>query len=106
MAASYLAENANDFQGLILLGSYSTANLTEADFEVLSIYGSEDQVLNREKYRENKENLPTDFTEVVIQGGCHAYFGMYGSQEGDGTPTITNEEQIDVTVDAIRDFIN
>ena len=101
MAASYLAGHTEDYEGLILLGSYSTADLSDTDLEVLSVFGSEDQVMNREKYDENKSNLPTDFTETVIEGGCHAYFGMYGAQEGDGTPTITNEEQIRITVENI-----
>lgn len=105
MAASYLSENVDDFEGIVLLGSYSTADLSKDSFEVLSIYGSEDGVLNREKYTENKRNLPADFTEIVIDGGCHAYFGMYGSQDGDGIPSITNEEQIALTVDAVVEFV-
>lgn len=106
MAASYLSENADDFEGLILLGSYSTADLSESVLEVLSIYGSEDKILNYEKYLEYKPNLPENFTEIVIEGGCHAYFGMYGEQEGDGTPAITNEEQIGLTADAVSGLIN
>lgn len=105
MAASYLADHADDYHGLILLGSYSTADLSETDLNVLSVYGSEDTVLNREKYEENRSNLPDDFTEIVLDGGCHAYFGMYGTQDGDGTPTITNEEQINLTVDAIVELM-
>lgn len=105
MAASYLEDNVEEYEGLILLGSYSTADLSETDLKALSIYGSEDRVLNREKYAENKLNLPDDFTEVVLEGGCHAYFGMYGAQEGDGTPTISNEEQIEQTVAAIAEFV-
>ena len=101
MAASYLADHVDEYEGLILLGSYSTADLSDTDLDVLSIFGSEDKVLNREKYDENKSNLPKDFTEVVIDGGCHAYFGMYGAQDGDGTPTISNHEQIGLTVDNI-----
>lgn len=101
MAASYLADNAEDYEGLILLGSYSTADLSATDIAVLSVFGSEDKVMNREKYEENKSNLPSDFTEFVIDGGCHAYFGMYGAQDGDGTPTVTNEEQIRITVESI-----
>lgn len=101
MAASYLADNADDYDGLILLGSYSTVDLSETELEVLSVYGSEDMVLNREKYDGNKSNLPDDFMEIVIDGGCHAYFGMYGKQDGDGTSTITHEEQINQTVYAI-----
>lgn len=101
MAASYIADNAEDYEGLILLGSYSTADLSDTDLAVLSVFGSEDKVMNREKYDKNKSSLPSDFTEFVIDGGCHAYFGMYGAQDGDGTPTITNEEQIRITVENI-----
>jgi len=106
MAASYLADNQSSFEGLILLGSYSTEDFSSSDIDVLSVYGSEDKVLNQEKYEENKNNLPDDFTEFVIDGGCHAYFGMYGAQDGDGTPTITQQEQISITAEKIYEFIN
>lgn len=105
MAASYLDGSTDSFAGLILLGSYSTADLSKTDLSVLSIYGSEDQVLNLEKYQQYKVNLPEDFTEIVIEGGCHAFFGMYGPQEGDGTPTITNEEQLRRTAEAVAALI-
>lgn len=104
MAAAYLSDCEDTFAGLILLGSYAAADLSDTDLSVLSIYGSEDMVLNKENYEKNKINLPEDFTEIVLDGGCHAYFGMYGPQEGDGTPAITNEEQIKMTSDAICAF--
>ena len=106
MAASYLADHTDEYDGLVLLGSYSTADLSGSGLKVLSVYGSEDQVLNREKYKANKSNLPGDFAEVIIEGGCHAYFGMYGEQDGDGTPTITNEEQINYTAEKILEMMN
>ena len=59
MAASYLADHPEDYKGLILLGSYSTADLSDTDLAVLSVFGSEDMVMNREKYEENRTNLPT-----------------------------------------------
>lgn len=105
MAASYLAKHTEDYKGLILLGSYSTADLSDTDLDVLSVYGSEDQVMNRKKYNENKTNLPGTFTEIVIEGGCHAYFGMYGEQDGDGVPGISNREQILLTAQAICNLI-
>ncbi|MBE6550511.1 MAG: alpha/beta hydrolase [Ruminococcaceae bacterium] len=101
MASSYIADHAGEYEGLILLGSYSASDISDTDIAVLSVYGSEDKVMNREKYENNKPNLPKDLTEFVIDGGCHAYFGMYGAQDGDGTPAITNEEQIRITVDKI-----
>lgn len=105
MAAAYLADHTEEYRGLILLGSYSTADLSGSALEVLSVYGSEDMVLNREKYAANEQNLPADFVEVVIDGGCHAYFGVYGHQDGDGVPTVTNAEQITITVNAITEFV-
>lgn len=106
MAASYVSEHTDIFDGLVLLGAYSTADISETSLKVLSVYGSEDKVMNREKYEGNKSNLPDSFTETIIDGGCHAGFGMYGAQDGDGVPKITNEVQITITADAVLTFIN
>lgn len=105
MAASYVADKDDSFDGLILLGAYSTADLADTSLRVLSIYGSEDKVMNREKYEKYKPNLPENYTEYVIDGGCHAYFGMYGAQDGDGVPTISNVDQINITAEKIAELI-
>lgn len=105
MAANYAASHAEDIEGLILLAAYSTADLTETTLRVLSIYGTEDGVLNRESYEGNRGNLPVDTTEIILEGGCHAQFGSYGPQDGDGTPTISGEEQIRLTAEAIVNFM-
>ena len=104
MAASYVADHTDLYDGLLLLASYSTADLNSADLKVLSVYGSNDTVLNPEKYADYFSNLPETTTEVIIDGGCHAFFGSYGAQKGDGTPSITEEEQIAQTVSAILSF--
>ena len=103
MASSYLASHAEAYEGIILLGAYATEPLQHE--RVLSIYGSEDRVLNMEKYEEGRANLPADYTELIIDGGCHAYFGAYGAQEGDGVPTITAEAQWDITAQASAQFV-
>lgn len=105
MAASYLEDHAQDYEGLILLASYSTVDLRETDLDVLSIYGENDKVLNAEKYAKNIGNLPPNYTEVIIEGGNHAYFGSYGVQNGDGKPEISNEEQIEITVDEMKEML-
>lgn len=105
MAASYVADHTGEYEGLVLLASYSTAELADSGLNVISIYGSEDKVLNREKYEKNRSNLPADLTEYVIDGGCHAYFGVYGHQDGDGTPTISNQQQIELTAQQLADWI-
>ena len=104
MAANYAAAHAEDFNGLILLAAYSTKDFTGTTLRVLSVYGSEDGVLNRESYEKNRANLPTDTTEVVLDGGCHAQFGSYGPQNGDGIPSISGEEQVRQTAEAIAAF--
>ena len=102
MAAGYL-EGHPDFSGLVLLGSYSTYDVRGS--RVLSIYGSLDGVMNREKYEKYKTNLPEGFTEVIIEGGNHAYFGCYGEQTGDCRAEITNARQITLTAEIISEFI-
>lgn len=105
MAASYAAGHSEELDGLILLAAYSTKDLKGSGLSVLSTYGSEDQVLDREKYGKYRENLPTGTAEFVIEGGCHAGFGSYGPQKGDGVPTISGEEQIAQTAVQIADII-
>ena len=100
MAASFTADN-EWVDGLILLAAYSTESV---DVPVLSLYGSEDGVLNLEKYEKYRPNLP-DLTEVVLEGGNHAGFGLYGEQKGDGVATISNLEQIAMTAQRIADFM-
>lgn len=104
MAASFAAKHADDFEGVVLLGAYSTADIKSLD--VISLYGSEDKVMNKEKYDQYLSNLPDGFTEIVIDGGCHAGFGMYGVQDGDGTPAISAQEQIKQTAVAIYAWLS
>ena len=54
---------------------------------------AEDGVLNREKYEADRINLPQNTTETVIDGGCHAGFGSYGAQKGDGAPVISGNSR-------------
>lgn len=103
MAASYASKNTDEIDGVILLSSYSTAKISAP---VLSLYGSEDGVMNREKYEKYKQNIDDTLTEKVIDGGNHALFGSYGAQKGDGVPTISGEEQLDLTAEIIIEFIN
>lgn len=105
MAASYAADSMEDYSGLILLASYSPADISSSGLEVLSIYGSEDGVLNMGKYEESIANLPDDYTEFIIDGGNHAGFAMYGEQKGDGESTLSVEEQISISATAISNFV-
>ncbi|MGO1368385.1 MAG: alpha/beta hydrolase [Senegalia sp. (in: firmicutes)] len=95
MASSLIAENENNLQGLILLAAYPTEKI---DKPIISIYGTNDKVLD-------KSMIDEDYEVIKIQGGNHAYFGNYDEQKGDGKSSISREEQQDIAVDAIIEFV-
>lgn len=99
MAASFSAAHDEKVDRLVLLAAYSTEDLTKLDIDVYSFYGSEDKVLNMEKYKKYYSNLPEDVVETVIDGGNHAYYGNYGNQKNDGTASITRNEQQQSVID-------
>ena len=105
MACSYLKDHSSEYKGVILLASYSTADLSSTSLKTLSITASNDKVLNTNRYESNKSKLP-NLTEYVIQGGIHSYFGDYGHQDGDGEALITVDQQITQIVNQIVNFIN
>lgn len=101
MAASYAAKHAEDFDGLVLLAAYSTADLPDEGLAVVSVYGTADKVMNFDKYEQYRSNLPAHAEEIAIPGGNHAQFGCYGEQAGDGTATIPPAAQLVATVEAL-----
>ncbi|MBE6631800.1 MAG: alpha/beta fold hydrolase [Ruminococcaceae bacterium] len=105
MAASYAEKHSDELEGLVLLAAYSASDISESSLDVLSIYGSEDGVMDRDKYKKYMDNLPTEFTEFELEGGCHAYFGMYGEQDGDGTAALNAAEQIRISAEYITGFM-
>ena len=105
IAASYIAEHEGEYVGLCLLASYSMEDLSAMDLESLSVYGTQDKVLNMENYKRYRTKLPSDTIEQVIDGGCHAYFGSYGEQDGDGVATMLPEEQQSIAAEAVIDVM-
>ncbi|MDO5702617.1 MAG: alpha/beta hydrolase [Lachnospiraceae bacterium] len=100
MAAIYASGNGSRLEGVVLLAAYPTKPL-EKNITVMSIYGSNDGVLNQAKLSEGRKCVEGIYRECVIQGGNHAGFGSYGVQEGDGKAEITAEEQQKKTAEFI-----
>ena len=95
MAASYLHDHLEAYRGLALLGSYSTVDLTaSSSFKTATIYGSEDQVLNRSNYQENLKNLPANNVETIIAGGNH-----------DVRPPLTEEVFVGFSLVAVIEIV-
>lgn len=103
MAASY-ASKQDTVAGLILLAAYPTKDLPET-LPVLSIVGSEDGVLDREKAEKGRSYVHGTYREYEIAGGNHAFFGSYGEQKGDGEASITPADQWAETLSCILEFI-
>lgn len=103
-ASSYLSDHADDFDGIVFLASYPSNDLSAYNGAALSVAGDLDHVLNRDNYEQAKSKLPADSVEMVIAGGNHDHFGNYGDQAGDGTATISRENQQEQTADAIADL--
>lgn len=95
MAGSYANTKEYPIEGLILLAAYTQE---KTEIPTLSIYGSEDKILDRNKISKYGQVLE-------LQGGNHAGFGYYGPQKGDGQSSITREEQQAQTLKAILQFI-
>jgi len=106
-AAIYTSSHPDDVDGLIFLASFPADDslATQNDLPVLSIYASEDGLALVEEVEASAEDLPANTEFVLIEGGNHAQFGYYGEQNNDGEATISREEQITRTVDAIVEFL-
>lgn len=103
MAANYAAGHPEKLRGLVLLAAYPTKPL-DASLRVVSVYGSEDGVLNRGKMEAGEQYFPENVQICVIPGGNHAQFGSYGPQKGDGAALISPEEQWAETAAVLREW--
>ena len=91
VAASSYADD-HPVAGLLLYASYPASELARNDLITTSISGSADELATPADIAEAKPRLPEATSYVVVEGGIHAFFGDYGEQPGDGTPSISREE--------------
>lgn len=101
VASSYA--NNHNLSGLVLLAAYPTDNIT---VPTLSIYGSNDKVMDLDTYEDSKALFKGNFTEFIIDGGNHGQFANYGIQSGDGITSINSTLQQRETANKIIDFVN
>jgi predicted alpha/beta-hydrolase family hydrolase len=106
MAANYVYGHADAVSGLALMAAYPAGNNSLADrsLDVLSIYGTEDGAV--EQLKAAQSLLPAGTEWMAIEGGNHAGFGWYGPQPGDGTASISREEQQAHTVGAVAALLS
>ncbi len=105
MASLYAYKHQETIDSLILLAAYSTKDISKSSIKVLSVYGSNDKVLNLERYNSYRHNLPASLKEAVIAGANHSGFAFYGPQKRDGSASISKEDQIEEAAHMISEFV-
>lgn len=92
-------------KGAINLGAHLRQNFSDSSLRLLSIYASNDTFANPNVYYMFENNLPPNKAYYLINGGCHAYFGDFGTMLTDGEPEITPEEQARASATKILQFV-
>ena len=108
MAANYVYTHPDAVQGMALWAGYPAGNNSLADRQlpVVSIYGTNDGSAARFSTEATRALLPADTRYVPIEGGNHAQMGWYGPQPGDGTATISREDQQQQVVAATAELLS
>ena len=107
MAAEFAKSNPMKIEGLILWASYPGENtdLSGSNLIVTSIYATNDGLATLEEITDSRARLPEETHFVEVQGGNHAGFGWYGSQNGDGVAEISKSQQQSLIVDSTIDLL-
>ena len=104
-ASDYAVNHQDEIKGVIYLAAYPNTNASNATFKALSIRGSVDGLATSKDISDNLNKFPVNTTFITINGGNHANFGNYGMQVGDNNSTIIKQEQQNMTVDYILEFL-
>ena len=105
-AARYARSNASKINGLIYLGGVSNhTDLSDLNLSLLSVIGSNDSILDKSSSEKAKPNDPVGSKYITIPDGNHSGILDTVLMRGDTPSTLSNEEQINQTVQAISAFI-
>ena len=107
-AAGIFAENnPTTIDGIAFWDSFppDTADLSDNDISVLSIFGTTNNFPNTDNFDDKRSLLPEDTLFVAVEGANHAQFGDYGPQKGDVAAAISLAEQHERVAEIMLDFI-
>ena len=106
MASSYAESDRDELVALLLYAAWPVNDMSErADLAVMSVSGTNDGLATEAEIDERKPDLPSSTEYVPIDGAIHSYFGDYGLQRGDGTPTISRTDAQDQIAEASIGFL-
>lgn len=106
-AALFTESYSHKVDSLVLLAAYPSKNtdLSAYNIKVLSITAGEDYILNQREFEDAKARLPKETVFKEIKGGNHSGFGFYGHQRGDGSASISQSAQFEITVKEVYEFL-
>lgn len=104
-AATFAHDHPDLVKGLVLWASYPVDTLADrTDLAVASVSGTRDGFTTPADIAASRALLPGDTAYTPVEGAVHSFFGDYGDQPGDGTPTVDRAEaqrQIVAATDAL-----
>lgn len=93
VAAGFAHDHPGVVKGLVLWASYPVDSMAErTDLAVASVSGTRDGFTTPADIAASRPLLPGDTAYTAVTGAVHSYFGDYGDQPGDGTPTVSRAE--------------
>lgn len=109
-ASFALANKESRYEALVLYASYTDEkhSLRDKALRVLSLSGSNDGLATPQDIEKSKTLLPADTTYLVIPGGNHTQFALYGNgkiQKGDNKASLSAMEQQRIVIDATVNFL-
>lgn len=107
MVAGWAARHPDAVAGLVLLAAYppDDASAATASFPALVLEAEHDGVAEADAVRGGLARLPATAEHVVVPGAVHSFFGRYGPQAGDGTPTTSRADAEAFIVAEVVDFL-
>jgi pimeloyl-ACP methyl ester carboxylesterase len=107
MAAQYLDSQPEAADGLLMLAAYppGSVDLSATSLRVLALAGTDDLVLDREKFEAARSRYPATARIYFIDGGNHAGMADYGPQRGDGDASLSHAEQQDIVASLLDDLL-
>lgn len=93
--------------GVFFLASYPAKDFSQTGIPMLGIFGAVDGLVTEDKrnqFTTKQSTSPLNET-IVIAGGNHAQFGVYGAQKGDNTATISVDVQQQDVAEALVNWI-
>ncbi len=100
-AARFALDHPRLVKGLVLWASYPDQSLAgRSDLQVASVSGTRDAFTTPADVAASRALLPRTTAYTMVEGAVHSFFGDYGQQPGDGSPTVSRTEAQRQVVDA------